>query len=474
METTPGSAGPLDAAPNSPGKPNYGKPVLPQDPRLKYRGRPKTPAHALPPLIPYPTSSQGRQKPVQPQGPIASEPVPPPTIAEIPIIPRKAPPKVDQDPFAPVGVGVGSLRLVPYVETNTGYADNPNNSPTPTGGSWMLRGETGVAVASDWSRHSLTGSAELGYDKFFSQPGADRPDAQGKLDLRIDVTRDISADFEVRGALTTQAPGTPGIGQSVTNRPLVITTGATAGGTDNIGNLALGLHGTIDRTVNANGALSNGAIVDLANGNYTAFGVQPRIAYQITPGIIPFVEGTVDTRVRDQALDLSGFARDSNGVSARFGTTFELSRILTGQIAAGYAERSYADARMQSISAPTLDASLVWTATPLTTATLKAATTIAETTVANSSGTVNHTGSLELTHALMRNFTIGAVGSIGFNDYRGVNLHETTYSASLKMAYNLTRSIVVNGSFTHDRLISTAPGSDYTANVFLLGLKLQR
>ena len=38
----------------------------------------------------------------------------------------------------------------------------------------------------------------------------------------------------------------------------------------------------------------------------------------------------------------------------------------------------------------------------------------------------------------------------------------------------LARSIVVRGSFTHERLKSSAPGSDYTANVFLLGLRLQR
>ena len=461
---------------NVPGAPNYGKPVPPRNPKLGYRGQAKTAARPLPPLIPYPTSSQGRQKPVPPIGQPVPDPQPAPTIAAAPIILRKPPPKVETDPFAPIGIdaGVGGLRLVPYVEVDTGYASNPNASPTPTGGSWLLRGETGAAIASDWSRHQLTGALELGYNKYFSQPNADRPDGQGKFDLKIDVTRDFSTDFEIRGVLTTQAPGTPGIGSSVVNRPLVATVGATGGGTDNLGNLALGLHGTIDRTIEQNGATSSGAIIDLANGNYTAFGLQPRIAYQLTPGVIPFVEATVDTRKRDEQLDLAGFARDSNGLSARFGTTFELSRILTGQAAVGYAERTYADRRLQSVSAPTIDASLVWTATPLTTATLKAATTINETTVTNSAGGVNHTGSLEIDHALMRNLMITAVGSIGVTNYSGVNLTETTYSTGLKAVYNITRSIAVTGNFTHDRLVSTAPGSDYTANVFLLGLKLQR
>lgn len=464
------------AAIAGPSTTNYGKPQKRPDPKLKYPGRGKPPARPLPPLEPYATSAQARQKPVQPQSPDQTvvQPQPPTSVAVIPTIPRKSAARPDADPFAPLGIGVGGLRLVPYVETDTGFASNPNGSPTSTSGSWLLRGETGFSVTSDWSRHQLTGSAEFGYNKYFSQPNADRPDGQAKFGLKIDVSHDATADFELRGLLTTQSPGTPGIGVNVTNRPLVATFGATAGGTENLGNLALGLHGTIDRTVNQDGTLSNGAIVDLSNGNYTAFGLQPRIAYQLTPGVIPYVEATVDTRKRDQSVDTLGFARDSSGISARVGTTFELSRILTGQIAAGFAERSYADSRLPGVSAPTVDASLVWTATPLTTATFKAATTINETTVTNSPGYVAHAGSIEISHALFRNLTLSALGSVAVNDYAGVSLHETAYSAGLKLAYNITRSVVVNGSFTHDRLVSTAPGSDYTANVYLLGLKLQR
>jgi hypothetical protein len=456
--------------------PNYGRPLPPNDPRLKYTGRAKTPRKPLPLLVPYPTSVQARQRPVQAQQPIPPQltPQPPVNVAVPPLIPRKSPPRVEVDPYAPIGIGVGSLRLTPYAEVDVGYDTNPNRTPTPIGGSWLLRGETGFALKSDWSTHELTGSGQFGYSKYFSQPDADRPDGQGKLDLRLNATRDWTIDLETRAALATQRPGTPGVGVNVTNRPIVATFGASAGATRDVGTLQLGLKGTVDRTAYQDGALSNGSTVPLSFDNYTAFGVQPRIAYQLTPGIIPFIEGTVDARKRDNPVDLLGFARDSNGVSARFGTTFELSRILTGQIAAGYAQRNYTDARLKSIAAPTLDASLVWTATPLTTLTLRGATTINETTVTNSSGYVTHTGSVEASHALLRNFTIGAVGSVSVNDYAGINLKETTYAATLKADYNLTRSLIFRGSFTHERLQSTAPGSDYTANVFLLGLKLQR
>jgi hypothetical protein len=44
----------------------------------------------------------------------------------------------------------------------------------------------------------------------------------------------------------------------------------------------------------------------------------------------------------------------------------------------------------------------------------------------------------------------------------------------LTAEYNLTRSIVLKGSFTRQRMASNQPGTDYTADVFMLGLRFQR
>jgi len=76
----------------------------------------------------------------------------------------------------------------------------------------------------------------------------------------------------------------------------------------------------------------------------------------------PFVEIDADRRHHDLALDRSGFERDSDGRAGKVGSTFELSRILTGQLAFGYLERSYTDPRLQTLKGPTFDASLTWLA----------------------------------------------------------------------------------------------------------------
>jgi hypothetical protein len=54
------------------------------------------------------------------------------------------------------------------------------------------------------------------------------------------------------------------------------------------------------------------------------------------------------------------------------------------------------------------------------------------------------------------------------------NLNQTLYQAGLTAEYSLTRSVVIKGSFTSQRMISSTQGSDYTANIVMVGLRLQQ
>ena len=294
------------------------------------------------------------------------------------------------------------------------------------------------------------------------------------MDLRVDASKLTALDFELRGTLSTQQPGAPGISSSLEGRPLVVTTGTTAGVTQTFSRLTLGLHGLIDRAVYQDGRLSDGTIDRLSSENYTDYTIQGRAGYEITPGVIPFTELDVDTRRHDQTLDAAGYARSSNGVAGQIGTTFEFTRLLTGSFAGGYLERTYQDARLGVLTGPTFNSSLAWSVTPLTTVTLKGVTTIDETTVTNASGEVSRLVSLGVSHALLRNLTLTGLASYQVNTYPGSNIVEHDYLGTVGVEYSLTRSLVVKGTFTHERLLSTTPGSDYTANTLLVGLRLQR
>lgn len=260
----------------------------------------------------------------------------------------------------------------------------------------------------------------------------------------------------------------------MTGRPIIMTYGASAGATHTTGRLETTATALVDSTEFEDGRLGGGGIARFSRDNYNAIGLRGRAAYELTPGIRPFVEATVDSRHRDNPVDGAGFSRNSTGLAARVGSTFELTRTLTGEISVGYLTRSYADARLQDLRGASVDAALIWSASPLTTVTLRAVTTANETTIPNASGAISRRGTVEINHALLRNFSIGAVGLWQNNSYQGISLNEDLMSGTLRADYNLTRTVVVRGSFTHERLKSSLAGADYTANVFLLGLRLQR
>lgn len=474
----------LGALPDPGGMINYGKPK-PKKPKLYKPPKPNPRASPpLPPLVPYLTAPDVRKKkttaPVvnDPDVPDATTLVPPPTVAAIPTLPQPKRPKPDPDPFAPLGVDVGSLRLFPFVETGIGYDSNPNRLSSEVQGSIYNRTDGGLKLESEWSRNSLTADLHGGYSDYFQFHAADRPDAAATIVGRVDVTRDTQINSETRFSLSTQQPGSPQIALPgavfITNRPLITTYGETLGVTQNFNRLQVSLRGSFDRLTFGDATQSDGTPLLLSTEDYNDYGLTGRVGYELTPGFIPFMQVTGDLRRHDQFLDFNGFARDSDGVLATVGTKYEFTRLLTGEIGVGYGERTYVDPRLPKLAAPVLNGNLVYTATPLTTITLRTATDFSETTDVDTSGAVTHLVGLDITHALMRDLTLKASGTYQNFNFIGEAVNESLYTATLGAEYSLTRSVVIRGSFTHERLQSNVPGSDYTANVFLLGLRLQR
>ncbi len=203
------------------------------------------------------------------------------------------------------------------------------------------------------------------------------------------------------------------------------------------------------------------------------YGFTGRASYELTPGITPFVEGVIDRREHDSELDRSGYQRDSSGLTGRVGTTFELTRLLTGEISADFVERNYEDARLKPLHGALLDASLVWLATPLTKATFTAKSGVAESTLAGVSGTLTRDASVQIDHAFRRWLIGTAKFGYGTSIYDGANREDQNYLLSAALTYKLTRTLHLKGEVRREWLHSQG-GSDYAANVFLLGVRLQR
>ncbi len=409
---------------------------------------------------------------------LASGQTPPPTIAAIPPPPARRRAAPDDKPFDPTGISVGDLKLTPYVEEDLGWASNPALAPGPQKGSPFETTEGGLSLQSDWSRSDLHGALKGGYTDYFSAPADNAPYASGDLGGRLDVTRDLSFDAGGRFNVSEQTLSSLGLVSSsaagATEHPLVETAGATVGGAQKFGDLTLALHGTLDRLEYQDVTLPGVGLERLSSDDYNDWGLLARASYRISAVISPFVEVGLDARRYDAAVDFNGYARNSDGVLGRGGAALAFTQQLTGEASLGYGERAYQDPRLPNMQSPLIDASLIWSATPLTTLTAKAQTNLEDTITPGASGAVAHAYTIDVAHALTRSFTLGASAGYATDDYVGVTLRDSTTSFGLRAEYHLSRDFVLKASATRQQYASSAPNSNYIANVFMLGLRLQR
>jgi hypothetical protein len=447
------------------------------------QARPKKPAG---PGSPPPPDAAGQLRlSIPPSGTANKQPLPPALAGTVPGQPQRRRLKVDDDPFGAVGDYAGSFLVKSAVEVSGGYDSNPARTFQPRALPFWVVAPEFLAV-SDWERHAvvadLRGSftgyggslpATLNGQANSAPTNLDRPDFTGHVDGRLDVTRDFDLAGQARLRVSTDNPGSPNIQAGLARYPVFATFGSTVGFDQRLNRLQVSAGATVDRTVYQNSTLTDGETASNDDRNFNQYGGIGRVSYELKPGLKPFVEVEGDTRVHDLPIDRSGFARDSNGGYAKGGTSFEFTRLLTGEVAVGWSERSYTDPRLNRLQGLLTTASLVWSATPLTTVKFFSDTQINETTLAATSGVLVHTHSLEVDHDFRRWLTGIGKFTYGTYDYQGDNRSDRTYSIEGDLIYKMTRNLWVKGTLRHDILDSNVPLASSKGTVVMLGVRAQ-
>ena len=446
----------------------------------------KTIAPGLPaPLTISPSSPA--QKPANnafAQAPAAPPGTPPVEIGPI----RKMPPKrkahsEPPDEYAQLGIRAGAFDLYPALELIGGYATNPGASPNPKGASlYTIAPE--LRAQSNWSRHELKADLRGSYTGYSpdESPTLSRPYFNGKVDGRIDVRDTTKVNLGSRVLVSTDNPGSPNLQAGLSKLPVFMTYGGNAGVTQHFNRFEVTAKADAERTSYQDSQLTDGTTASNQDRNYNQYAATLRGGYELTPGVTPFVEVGTDTRVHDLATDTSGYQRNSKGFVGNVGTTFELSRLLTGEVSVGYLTRTYDDARFDRLKGLIGSASLVWTVDALNTVKFTASSTLGESNIPGVPGVFYRDAGLQWDHAFRR-WLIGTLkAGIGQDLYEGTSTSsgdvagrtDNRYSVGAGLTYKIDRTMQVKGEFQQNWLRSNVTGVDYTASTFLIGLRLQR
>lgn len=411
-------------------------------------------------------------------------PVSPSVAGTFPGQPPRRRLKPDDDPFANVGFHTGSFLTKAAVEVWGGYNTNPGRMDQPKGSAFYTVAPE-LLIASDWERHSLIADLRgsfTGYDKTLTPPAngplpvpinLDTPAFDGRVRGRVDATRDTRINTELRMRVFTDNPGSPNIQAGLSEYPLATTVGGTAGVEHDFNRLQVSVAGLADRTTYQQSKLTDGMMSSNDDRNFNQFGLLSRVSYDLMPGVKPFGEVSADTRKHDVAADRAGYLRDSDGGYVKAGSTFEFSRLLTGEAAIGYSLRTYQDPRLTDMKGLLTSASLIWTATGLTTVTLAATSSIDETTLPGVSGVISRDYSLQVDHAFRRWLIGTAKVGTGTSDYDGTRF-DKRYFVEGDLVYKLSRTFHIKGQVRQDWLESSVAGAASSATVVMLGIRVQR
>jgi hypothetical protein len=459
-----------------------------QQPKL-YPGQAKpkrAPGAGTPAPAAAPASGLGSPRIAPPSSESANKtPVPPAMAGTVPGQPLRRRLKLDDDPFGPVGDYAGSFLIKGGLELAAGYDTNPARLNKPVGSPVYVIAPD-LLVMSDWERHALVADLRGSFSGYGNQMPAtidgfaspspvdiDRPDFTGHVDGRIDVDRDLRLTSQLRLRIATDNPGSPNVQAGLQKYPIYAAYGGTFGFDQTFNRLEVAAGATVDRIAYTNSQLTDGSTFSNDDRDLNQYGGIGRFSYELKPGLKPFVEIEGDSRVHDQAADRNGYFRDSSGGYAKVGSSFEFSRILTGEMSIGYSARNYVDPRLSPLSGFLTSGSLIWNASGLTTVKFFTDTQIAETTIPGSSGVLVRTYSTEVDHDFRRWLTAVGRFTYGTYDYQGQNRDDKTYSIEGSLIYKLNRNLWIRGTLRHDILNSNAPGSSSQGTVVMLGVRLQ-
>lgn len=379
----------------------------------------------------------------------------------------------DLNPYAPVGIRVGTFIVSPTLESGLTWTSNADSSPD---GEPALLSETTLRLnaVSDFDGDRTVIDAFGNYRATID--GEEIEETRAGIDAALE--RDIGGDWRVLATLGyevgPESASSPDAIEGIPEQPIKHLLNGSLGIEKDIGKLRLRLTGNVEREMYGDAELSTGGSISQADRNSTLGSVVLRTGYEISPALIPFVEMEYGRRQYDEDLDSNGYARSSDRVGARGGLQFELSEKFLGEVSAGWIEEKIDDDRLASISGPSVAASVDWSPERGTTIGLDAETIVEDSTDPGESGSILYQGRINASRELRANLTADLGGGLGLREYTDVDGQDVIWDVEAGMTYWFNRYVGLTGKARHEQLESTFPDRDYETNSVFLGLKLQR
>jgi hypothetical protein len=313
----------------------------------------------------------------------------------------------------------------------------------------ILRLRPEVAVATDWSRSSLTAYVRSTISQYAEYDSENTVDYDLGAAGRLDVSRAMNI---VGGASFghQSEPRTTASSQLQSEEPIEydVTSGYVAA-TRTTGRVKLSGRADVRAFDYEDGHTAAGVVVDQDDRDRTNTSFTGRVEGALRPATARFVLATANDRDYDLPSTLTTAARDSSGFEVLAGANFELGAVARGEVAAGYIEQNFDESVYKDLGGFGARVSLEWFPTQLTTVTLTGARTIEDSAIAGSGGYVSTNAAVQVDHEFMRNVILSGQVSYGNDDYDGIDRTDNRFAAQASATYLISRHLGASLAVSH-------------------------
>jgi hypothetical protein len=418
-------------------------------------------------LVSSASLSHGQEAPLDPAQGASNIPVP---QEEQPVIRKK---RAVTDPYAAAGVDTGGLRLFPTLEIDAIVTSNVRKSTTNAKSDIGVAVKPGLSFASDWSRHSWTGSASGDWQRFNGADDLATLSGSAQSAFRLDILRTTRADFSASYSLNQAGTENSQVPGNAKNPRRDHNFAAAASVTHDFG----GLEGTfatgLARSIYEDVALVGGGTEKNADRNYW----EPTLSLRGSLGgagapLKPFAEIAYAPRFHDQTLDRNGQNRDSQGVTLSAGVAFDQGPLWQGEVAIVDQLRSYADPALKTSNAIGIAGRVTWRPTTITSFDATTSVSLDETATINIAASKTWTAGLNLTHALRDNLSAKAGTSFSIQN-TGTSVDHTT-TATLGLDWQVNPNMTTGVTYSGTWFTAGSSGGDYNDQRLMTSIILKQ
>jgi hypothetical protein len=388
-----------------------------------------------------------------------------------PPVPRRARKKTE-NPYAAQGVRTGAFLLYPSIEIGSIVTTNVRKATSRPKADVGLRLRPTLRFESDWSRHSLSGSASFEGEQFLDNSDIKSRNGNAQAALRLDIRRTTKADIDWSYSATSTGLESNELPLTATGSRLDQSFSAAAAITHDFGGVEGRLRLGLSRSLYGDVDLTGGGTEDNSDRDYTQASLSARVGLK-TGGILqPYVDAAYEPRLHDKKIDRNGLRRDSQGLRFATGLAVTDDPIWSGDVAATLELRDYSDDSLETVLAPGVAANLTWRPTDLTRFEFNANTSLAEAASAGVSATQNWTFGVKATHSLRENLELVS-GLRGEFEKTNSDTDVTTIG-NVGVNWTINPFVVLSAGYEGTFFNSATPGNDYQDHRLLTSIILRR